>query len=797
MPLAAISCALGVVVGTRLGAGDGLNLSCLILGAVIVLRALRYHGRALGWFVGLLLMVFGMGAVRGSSLIRGETPPCHVDKHLSRSLSRIELKVIELTADSYGRRRYHTRALALLGPGRFARLCGAVDLYTDTKEPLLFEGDRVQLLGRLRPATPSRNPLIAGAGLRLRSQDIGARFFALAGTALVVEEGNFPALQKFRRLLVAVVKTALADHPQQREIVAALTLGQRQGISEAQRRLFSRAGISHLLAVSGLHMGLVAGFVFLPITWLFARFEWLARRTAPSRIAAIVTAFVLIIYSLITGAAPSTQRACVMIVACLLAHAVGRAPDLGGPLSLAALAVVLWSPALLFQPGFQMSFAAVIGIALFLRRRSTRRESADRLPTISRRLWRWVYDLFWITLVATLCTAPLVAHHFGEVSLWGLLINLVAIPLTSFVILPLGLAGLLVGLFWLGAGAIPLKVAAFGVHLLQLLSTAITGYPGGVVEAFIGWPLTLGLLIVVFGLLRGGKLAVVSVTLGGVLCLVAILLSPIWPTDKLEVTFLDVGQGDSALVRVPSGQAVLIDAGGSGNPSYDPGRRVVLPFLRRLGVAKIDVVVATHPHADHVGGLAALIREVKVGELWLCWHAEENAWVDGLQTLATQFHIPIRRPRPIRFGGTEITPLWPAGDPSACADPLHSTNDNSIVIQMRYGKSAILFAGDVEAASEAQLVSRSAALLRSTVLKVPHHGSKTSSTSAFIDAVQPRYAIISCGVGNRFGFPHVGAIARYFRRSIRVLRTDQLGALQMWLSADGETHWSAPYTPFR
>jgi competence protein ComEC len=794
LPAAAFSCALGILSATSWNTGIMLAASTLALGLFLLFFRPASSALCLG---ALILTFWGLGQIRGRTLLQEPLPPCHVKHHTSRAMIRMELEIQKKTAASAGRLRYRARALASLGRGKQTRLCGAVDLYVRKAKRPLIAGQRVRVIGRLRPATSARNPLLPSSRLRLLSNDIGARFFALPQAVLVVSERQRPALDRLRFSLERVLGGALSNHPKERAILAAVILGQRQDISADQRRLYSRAGISHLLAVSGLHLGLVLLFVFPLIVWPLRRFGWLVRRTDPRRVAAVLTSIAIILYTLLTGGAPSTQRACIMAVACLVAYALGRAPDLDGPLALAAVGVLLWSPAQIFRPGFQMSFAAVLGISLFLSRRRRRQGDAVHVAGGLPALGRWMRDLFSITIVATLSTGPLVAHHFGEVSLWGLFVNLLAVPLTSFIILPLGLLGIFLGLFWLGAGAALLKLAAFAIYLLDAVCAAITAYPGGVLKTFPGWPLALAVLIIFYSALRGGRLGAFGFTVGVLLAVFGWVLAPSWPVDEIEVTFLDVGQGDSTLIRIPGKRAVLVDAGGSSNPNYDPGSRVVLPYLRRLGVRRLDVAVATHPHADHVGGFTALLKEVEVGELWICWHEEESAWYEGLKRLAARYRIPVRRPRTLRWAKAEITPLWPEGVDGSCADSLRSTNDNSIVLRMSYGRSSILLAGDVESESELRLSALPPTSLRATVLKVPHHGSKTSSTAEFLKAVRPRLAVISCAVGNRFGFPHTATIARYAKHSIPVLRIDELGAVRLHLSASGDMRWSAPYTPYR
>jgi competence protein ComEC len=227
----------------------------------------------------------------------------------------------------------------------------------------------------------------------------------------------------------------------------------------------------------------------------------------------------------------------------------------------------------------------------------------------------------------------------------------------------------------------------------------------------------------------------------------------------------------------------------------DPGAAQVVPYLRARGVGRLDLVVASHPHPDHVGGLHAVLDAVAVGELWLCWHDEPDPLVARLAARAIQRGVPVLPPRALRRGAAAVVPLWPAGYEGRCADPGYDANDNSIVLRLEHGRGAALLAGDIEAEAERRLArERPASLLRADVLKVPHHGSATSSSADLLAACRPRLAAISCAPGNQYGFPAPAVLARYRSHGVELARTDELGAIGVRLYADGELAW-APLAP--
>jgi competence protein ComEC len=790
LPLCATVFAVGVVLGVvcELPAGP-----CLAAGAAAGGLALLVLRRTLAWLALVLAAALLAGATLAATTVRRPARSCDVSRHTSRGQVRLLATVADVPVYGIDGQRQRLEAEALLEGEEGAPLCGGVELHQPLQAAPLWVGERVIVRGRLRLAAGARNPGVASARLRFLSEEIGALIHAEEGAVIAVGPRRPSMVERLRGRIRGVLAQTIVS-VDRRSIVASLVLGEEQSISPELRQTYARAGLSHLLAVSGLNLSLVAFGLLVGLRWLAVRVSFIAERIDPSRVAAPLAATVAIFYTLLTGAAPSAVRACFMACACYAGLMTGRAPDVVRPLAAASLALLGWDPLSLFRPSFQLSFAAVIGIALV----------ADRLrgprpTTWTGRCGRAAWGLLLTTLAATLLTAPVVAHHFHQVSVAGLLTNMIAVPLTSLLVLPLSLIGAALGALFTPLGQPLLWTAGWLAGGLNELCRFVAAWELASLQLSIGWVGALGLSGLAVAALTRGRARVAALVVAAAFCAwtgVGSLAQRSRPA--LEVTFLDVGQGDSSLLQLPDGGAVLVDAGGasfsrpsSAARSYDPGAAQVVPLLQARGVRQLELVVASHPHPDHVGGLAAVLDAVPVRELWLCWHDEEDVQVERLRRAAERHRVPIVAPRLVQRGGVRIEPLWPEGHAGRCADPADDANDNSVVLRVSYGRSAIIFAGDIEASAEERLVRRHGDRLRADLLKVPHHGSATSSTEESLRAIAPRLAVISCGVENAFGFPAPKVLARYRAMGIPVARIDQLGAVGVRLQADGTLSWRA------
>ncbi len=541
------------------------------------------------------------------------------------------------------------------------------------------------------------------------------------------------------------------------ELARTLLLGDRSALDEDWQRALRRAGLQHLLAVSGLHVGIVA-WMLLSVAgrwWRLPRY--------------LLAALGVVAYLALVGPRPSVLRAVLMGLWALLARVAMRPPAARNSLALAAAVLVAVQPTLINDLGFRLSFLATLGI-LFLGPRLAKRwvllpgPLAEGLAaSTAAQLTTW-----WLTV-------PLAGGIAGAA--W--LLNLLAVPWLAVF---LGLA--VVWLLLAACGLPGAETLAAGLDMLSVPLDWLAALPAA---SSLRWNLPpvpwlgafLGLFLAVFllspAMLRRG------LGLGALLLLtVPPVQRPIVPT----VTMLDVGQGDALLLR--DGQRVILVDGG-GWRRGDIAARVLLPALAAAGVSRLDAVVLTHPDSDHCHGLRDLIHYLVVKEVWMSPGWLRSPCAAGLASVGRSRWRPLWRGDRLRVGRWRLRVLHPPPGQRG-----GKANDRSLVLLAEVHGRRLLLTGDIEAATEARLLRQSREELRADLLKVAHHGSKSSTSASFLKAVSPRLALISAGRGNRFGHPSSTVLKRLAGRGIRHWSTSSSGALTVHFRADGSLRLGQP-----
>lgn len=685
---------------------------------------------------------------------------------------------------------------------------GRVVVYLAGEVPSKRAGDRLRFRAKLREPRRYHNPGSADRPRALARKGIRRVAFVESPESLVWLAGRDrrpSPLAGARRALRALLRHEGGDAA---PLLGALLLGEQGDLAPALRESYARAGVAHVLSVSGLHVTLVALSAGALTRRLLKGAPGLAAGGGAARGGIVVGLAAAWGYTFLAGAGDPAMRAAIMASALAGGALLLRRADAWHAIWLAAGCLAVADPARVFEVGVQLSFASVGGL-LWCWRAGAR---PGRRPTGAwRRAGKWIAGPALASIIATLATLPIQANVFGRVSLVAPLANVVVLPLLGALVLPLLLLAAACHPVWTSAAALLVRAAA---HLADAASVAAVWFgaaswstfplpPFTHIDAAAFYLVAAAIPLVLRGGWQGGWLGARARALLGAglvtsLCAGALHVWSLQPPHALRARFFDVGQGDAALIETPEGARMLVDAGPAftlpGARRFDAGERVLAPALRALWIRRIDVLAVTHPDADHAGGARALLEGFRVGEVWIPAGAEQAEGVASLLAAARVRGVPVHALAhgDVRLiaGRTRVEVLGPPREAAPRVSPPHSGpprggwNDRSLVLRVNSAGTRLLLAGDIEVDGERELI-RAGGDLRADVLKVPHHGSNTSSHSEFLAAVRPRVAVISAGAWNRFGFPAPGALRRLEQVGARVFRTDRHGAITVTLGADG------------
>lgn len=598
-------------------------------------------------------------------------------------------------------------------------------------------------------------------------------------------------VEQLRSAALARINAVHRNHERRAALMRGLLLGDKSGIRKAWVEDFRRTGTYHALVISGSHVTLVCG-LFL----LWRRLSGLGWRTVP--LASAVAAW---LYALTAGADPPVLRAAAGFTLFALGAAVYRRLALLNTVGAVAILFLALDPDQLFDGSFQLSFLAVAALGAFFPPRMAAKtlhgpalpsalerrlaaetlhevfrlplNAVERLVDASAGAWRWIRTIFLASAAVQLSLALPMALLFHRLSVTGLSANIIAVPFVSLAI-PSGFAAAITGWTWLGelaAASLDMSRRLVAWHAQFEPAWRIPAPPlwlaAAAALALFAWAAARG---------RRWRWAAAGVYLALLALVVIHPFPPRAARGELELTAIDVGQGESLLLVLPGGRFALVDTGGLPQHGrkraepFDVGEEVVAPYLWSRGIRRLDFLILSHLHEDHASGAPSLIRNFRPRELWVSFAGETPLWREILAA-ARPAGVRIRTLRqgsPCRLGPVECRVLAPLPDQSWSGRP---QNNDSLVLELRHGRHAFLLAGDIEARQEAELAQ--AGLIRPAhVLKVPHHGSKRSATEWLLGPSRPALAVISAGAGNSFGFPHPETLNRLRRKRAMILRTD-------------------------
>ena len=722
-----------------------------------------------------------------------------------------------------------------------ARLTVVAD--ADVALPQLRCGDVVQAQLRLRTPQAFHDPGVWQYADYLREQGIAVHATARPSAVSAVSNGAstlqcrlYAAQQWASASLLKYVESpanlrlpsALRLHEADAAMLNAMLFGDRARLNHRLRLAFERTGSFHLFVVSGMHVALLAGMAFYT----------LRRLRLQRALSTLLTILITVGYSLLTGFGPPVQRALFMTTVFLLTQLLTRKRSNLNALGAAALAVLVLAPSTLFQASFQMTFlviVAIAGIAVPLAERSfvpfavaARRISvvaldgklppriaqfrvtlrlfgehlrpllgrpAVRLPAFAIRMLAVLIELALVGVVTEMLMLLPMALYFHRATLFAVPANILCLPLIG-VLMPAAVVTFIASLVHPHLAVVPgaitaglLHTVAFAVgHLSRLHAADWRIPPPPLIAIAIAIAVWAACLAMVRGRRRYAWLSVALLP-----CVAALLMYPYrlrLHGQRLEVSAIDVGQGDSIFVAGPQGHTMLIDAGGPVGyganrdaDSFDFGEEVVSPYLWARGVRRLDVVVLTHAHSDHMGGMPAVLRNFHPRELWVGTEPDSASFRALLAEAAT-LGVSVRHLRAgegLPWDAATIAVLAPA---RAGATGVAPRNDDSLVLDITWGESSVLLEGDAETPSENAMLAANE-IHPVTLLKVGHHGSRTSTTEPFVGAARPQMAVVSVGRRNTFGHPRMEVLGRLQAAHTLVYRTDLLGLTTFLLDDHG------------
>jgi competence protein ComEC len=588
----------------------------------------------------------------------------------------------------------------------------------------------------------------------------------------------------------------------QREIIAAMTIGSQSEIPAAVRDNFNKTGTSHILSISGLHIGMVSAITFFFAYLILKSSEYLMLRFNIIKLSALAAFITVLIYAFIAGMGVTVMRSTLMALIFLIALISGKQNDLYNPLALAGLIILVISPEALFEISFQFSFMAVLSIIYIVPRFSdVPLKNFPDYPSWIQKIIKYIYLSVIVCLAATLGTLPFIMYYFNRVSLVSIFANLVTVPLLGTLTLATAMMFILFSLFSPATAGYFIRLASLftqiSVDVINKLASLEWSSLIVVKPNLVEIALYYFLLYLIFQFIEARqkikkevlpfrfhffKYLLILIVVFFVADITYYSLRDKLSSD-LKITVIDVGQGNAIHIRLPGGDNMLIDGGGFSGNSFDTGRAVVAPFLYHERVSHIDTVVLSHPHPDHLLGLIYIMNNFNVRQLWksgLPVNRDDNPqWESAVRVNHIEDVELSDKSTEKIINGVHFKVLWPPHDSAGNTDNLSydALNESSLVLKVTYGKISFLLPADISSNIEKQLMA-SGADLKSDVLVVPHHGSNLSSSPDFIQAVSCRRAAVSAGESNLFKHPHPSVLRRYRDAGAEIFRTDKEGAIR-------------------
>jgi len=791
---------LGIIIASYGWLAGGLSFSVLIASMLFltfgILRKWRYN------LIFICIIFFLLGAILSTQKAEPPLPNNHIrnvieniagaavkeDNPLGIAVEGVLYSAPERFPD---KTRLYVDAEKNVAKNKIIPVSGKILITLRSPSVNVKYGDRIRFIAKLRTPRNFGNPGEFDYAGTLARQGIFATGYVEneRWIAVLADEERYTiraGIEDVRTKLMDFIDRAGAENS---GIIKALLLGEKGEITREIRERFVSTGTAHILAISGLHIGIIAFVSYWIGLQLFSLSERFMLAFNIKKLAAVSSIIPVLFYGAIAGYPVSTQRAVIMVLVFIIAILIDREKGFYNTLAAAAFAILILSPLAIYDISFQLSFASVLAIIYLVPKLQLfwKDNNEDALVSTPSRSLQFTLRCFKnyflnplaVSVAASIGTAPFVAYHFHRVSLIGILANLIIIPLMGFMAVPIALISSVISFFntplaeiCLKLSDIFIKVSVWIVEFFAKLpySSLFTTTPT-ILESVLFYLLLICVVEYKRDRIFRYALPLVMLTLGSNYLFWHYRLNY---NPNLKVTFISVGQGDSALVEFPYGKRMLIDGGGFYSDDFDVGERIIAPFLWKNKIENVDYIALSHPQADHMKGLRFIAERFNVKEF--LWNGDIGEDISYKELIRTIYENNISRSAvdestpPLDINGVKVEFLNPRHDKRV------GWNNDSVVLKLTYKNVGFLFTGDIEDIAETRLIKKGDAI-KAAVLKVPHHGSRTSSTAEFLKEVNPMVAVISLGYLNPFGFPHPEILRRYRDLNIPLLRTDTQGAI--------------------
>ncbi|SDF29137.1 competence protein ComEC [Thermoanaerobacter thermohydrosulfuricus] len=731
-----VALSLGIIIGRYVFHPFAFLLLLAISVAISLWRYLKNKNVSL-----LLLISFiFVGAILSGNAFNSPNP-----------YLKFEDKFITINGKVYEVKEYEGYAKYIVKPPKLPKV-----LVTQYGGKYPSEGDIVSIRGIISIPQKATNPGGFDYKLFLKKKGIYAVMRVQGYAVDIVGKGNLNFIEKV--IYAAKQKTEvnyINSMPERdAKFVISIFLGDKL-VDDETLGQFRTAGISHIISVSGMHVAIITGFILYMLSLFNIR-----RYKVP------IIIIVLTFYAILTGANPPVIRAALMASIALIGTTYGKKHNSINSLSFAAFVILIFNPLMLWDVGFQLSFVATLAILYFYK------PIREKLSMLNPQ----IRDLVALTLSAQIGTIPFTMYYYHYISIISLLSNIVIVPLANIAVV-LGFLSAMIGLIFPPLSYFINYINIPVVEAILYITKLFNSFPYASINTIVP---PLYVIVLYYGILTvllssfDKKTKKISIAIALTFVIAIFFYNYLLPKD-LEVTFLDVGQGDSTFVRTPHGKTFLIDGGGKplfATSSFDVGEDLVLPFLYYKGVMKLDGVFISHTDIDHIGGIITVLQQIKVDKVFIGVQKVTDENFKKMIKVAKEKNIPViflKKGDKVEIDNIEIYVLHP--DPQNLIEE-NPINNNALVFKMKYKEMEFLFTGDIEKPAEEVLKNLD---IKTDILKVAHHGSNTSSTQEFIEKANPKVCIVQVGK-NSYGLPDE-RVLKYLQEKAKVYRTDKNGAI--------------------